>query len=99
VTSYCPWHNLRPFTLLLAFEYFLCWLKNQGVDSLYCSVRLLVIYRCERDIRSDLLTEILEHGTVRILDIGDGYLLRDFVAIDDVLPEKYLVGGRGYIGY
>jgi hypothetical protein len=58
-----------------------------------------VIYRCERDLRSDLLTEILEHSTVRILDIGDGYLLRDFVAIYDVLPEKYLDGGRGYIGY
>jgi hypothetical protein len=45
------------------------------------------------------MTEILEHGTIKIFDIVDGYLPRDSVAIDDVLPEKFLNSGRGYIGY
>jgi hypothetical protein len=45
------------------------------------------------------MTEILKHGTVKILGIVDGYLLRDFVMTDDVLLEKFLDSGRGYIGY
>jgi hypothetical protein len=43
--------------------------------------------------------EILEHGTVKIFSIIDDDLLRDSVATDDVLPEKFLDCGRGYIGY
>jgi hypothetical protein len=45
------------------------------------------------------MTEILEHGIIEILGIVDGYLLRDSVMTDDVLPEKFLDGGGGYIGY
>jgi hypothetical protein len=45
------------------------------------------------------MIEILEHGTIKILGIVDGYLLRDSITTDDVLPEKFLDGGGGYIGY
>jgi hypothetical protein len=45
------------------------------------------------------MIEILEHGTIKILGIVDGYLLRDSVTTDDVLTEKILDGGGGYIGY
>jgi hypothetical protein len=99
MTPYYPWHDLRPFALVLAFEYFLDCLKNHGVVSLHCPVGLRVIYGCEGDLRPDLMTEILEHHTVKILGIVDGYLLRGFVTTDDVLPEKFLDSGRGYIGY
>jgi hypothetical protein len=58
-----------------------------------------VIYRSEGDIHPNLMTEILEHGTIEILGIIDGYLLRDSVTIGDVLPEKFLNSGRGYIDY
>jgi hypothetical protein len=99
VTPYCPWHDLHPFALLLAFEYFLDCLKNQGVGLLHCPNGLRVIYRCEGDLYPDLMIEILEHGTIKILGIVDGYLLRDSVMTDDVLTEKILDGGGGYIGY
>jgi hypothetical protein len=99
VTTHCPWHDLRPFALLLAFEYFLDSLKNQGVGSLHCPVGLRVIYRCEGDLHPDLMIEILEHGTIKLLDIDDGYLLRDSITTDDVLLEKFLDSGEGYIGY
>jgi hypothetical protein len=49
-----------------------------------------VVYRCEGDHHPDLVTEILEHGTIKILDIIDGDLLRNSVMIDDVLPKKIL---------
>jgi hypothetical protein len=45
------------------------------------------------------MTEILEHGTIKILGIVNSYLLRDSVTTDDVLLEKFLDSGRGYIGY
>jgi hypothetical protein len=38
------------------------------------------------------MTEILEHDTIEILGVVDGYLLR-FVTTDDVLPEKFLNSG------
>jgi hypothetical protein len=99
VSQYCPCHDLYPFTLLHAFEYFLDYLKNQGVSSLNCSVGLRVVYRCEGDLRLDLVTEILEHGTIKVLGIIDGDLLRNSIATDDVLPEKFLDCGGGYIGH
>jgi hypothetical protein len=58
-----------------------------------------VIYRCEGDLRPDLMTEILEHDTIEILDIVDGDLLRNSVTLDDVLSEKFLDGGGGYSCY
>jgi hypothetical protein len=45
------------------------------------------------------VTEILEHGTIEILGIVDGDLLRNSVATDDVLTEKFLDCGGGYIGH
>jgi hypothetical protein len=47
----------------------------------------------------DLMIEILEHGTIEILGIVDGDLLRNSVTTDDVLPKKFLEGGRCYICY
>jgi hypothetical protein len=99
VTPYCPLHDLHPFALLLTFEYFFDCLKNQGVVSLHCTVGLWVIYRCEGDLHPDLVTEILKHGTIKILGIVNYYLLRDSVTTDDSLLEKFLDGGGGYIGY
>jgi hypothetical protein len=99
VTPYYPWHDLYPFAFLLAFEYFLDCLKNQGIGSLHCPVGLRVIYRCKGDLHPNLVIEILKHGTIKILGIVDSYLPRDSVMIDDVLPEKFLDGGGGYIGY
>jgi hypothetical protein len=58
-----------------------------------------VIYRCEGDLHPDLMTEILEYGTIKIFDVVDGYLPRDSVATDDVLLEKFLNSDRGYIDY
>jgi hypothetical protein len=45
------------------------------------------------------MIEIIEHGTVKILGIVDGDLLRNSVTTDDVLPEKFLDSGGGYVGY
>jgi hypothetical protein len=45
------------------------------------------------------MTGILEHVTIKIVGIVNGYMMRDSVMIDDVLPEKILDGGRGYVGY
>jgi hypothetical protein len=53
----------------------------------------------EGDLRPDLMAEILEHGTLKILGIDIGDLLRNFIATDDVLLEKSLDGGGGYVGY
>jgi hypothetical protein len=78
---------------------FLDCLKSQDISSLNCSVGLRVVYRCEGDFRPYLVTEILEHGTIKILGIVDGDLLRNSVTTDDVLPEKFLDCGGGYIGY
>jgi hypothetical protein len=58
-----------------------------------------VIYRCKGDIHPDLMIEILEHGTIVVLGIIDGDLLRNSVATNDILPEKFLDGGEGYVGY
>jgi uncharacterized FAD-dependent dehydrogenase len=45
------------------------------------------------------MIEILEHSTIKILGIIDSDLLRNSVTTDDVLLEKNLDGGRGYICY
>jgi hypothetical protein len=58
-----------------------------------------VIYRCKGDLRPDLMSKILEHGTIEILGIVDGDFLRNSVMTDGVMPEKFLDGGRGYICY
>jgi hypothetical protein len=58
-----------------------------------------VIYRWKGDLHSDLMTKILEHGTIKIHAIVHSDMLRDSVATYDVLPENFLDGGTGYIGY
>jgi hypothetical protein len=45
------------------------------------------------------MTEILEHSTIKILDIVNGDLLRNSIPIDDILLEKFLDDGRGYVCY
>jgi hypothetical protein len=44
------------------------------------------------------MAEILEHGTIKILGVVNYDLLWNSVATDDVLPEEFLNGGRGYVG-
>jgi hypothetical protein len=58
-----------------------------------------VVYRCEGDLCPNPVTETLEHGTIKLLGIIDGDLLRNSVMTDDVLLEKILDSGGGYIGY
>jgi hypothetical protein len=70
VILYCPLHDLRQFALLYAIKYFLDFLKNQGINSFNHSVGLRVVHRYEEDLRPDLVTEILEHGTINVLDIS-----------------------------
>jgi hypothetical protein len=98
VAPYCPRHDFRPFALLFTFEYFLDCLKNQGVGSLNCSVRLRVVYRCKGDLRPNLMADILKHGTIKVLGVVDSDLLWHSIATDYVLPEEFLVGGGGYVG-
>jgi hypothetical protein len=45
------------------------------------------------------VSEILEHGTIKILSVVDGDLLRDSIATDDVLTKKFLDCSGGYVGY
>jgi hypothetical protein len=58
-----------------------------------------VIHRCKGDLRSDLVTEIFEHCAIKILGVIDRNLLRNFIAIDDVLLEIFLDGCGAYISY
>jgi hypothetical protein len=57
-----------------------------------------VVYGCEGDLRPNPMAEILEHGTIKILGVVNYDLLWNSVATDDVLPEEFLNGGRGYVG-
>jgi hypothetical protein len=97
VTPYCPGHDLCPFILLLAFEYFLDCFEDQGVDSLNCHVGLWVVYRCKGDLCPNLMAEILEHGAIKVLGIINVDLLGISIEIDDVLPEEFLDGGGGCV--
>jgi hypothetical protein len=58
-----------------------------------------VIFRCKGDLGPDLMTEIFEHSTIEIHGIVNGDLLRNSVMTDDVLLEKFMDGGGGYICY
>jgi hypothetical protein len=99
VTPYYPGHDLHPFALLFAFEYFLDCLKNQGVGSLNYSIGLLVVYRSDGDLCPDLVIEILEHDTIEIHSIVNSDLLSNSVATYVVLPEEFLDDGRCYVSY
>jgi hypothetical protein len=48
-----------------------------------------VIYRCERDLHSNLLAEIFEHCVIEILRIVDCNVSGNVVTIDNVLPEEF----------
>jgi hypothetical protein len=58
-----------------------------------------VIYRCEGDPRPNLVIEILEHYTIKVLGVIDCNLLRNPVTADDVLLEKFLDGCVAYISH
>jgi hypothetical protein len=58
-----------------------------------------VLYICEGDLHPDLVRKILEHGTIEIPGIVYRDLLRNSIATDDALPEEFLDGGGGYVGY
>jgi hypothetical protein len=45
------------------------------------------------------MTEILEHGTIKILGVVDGDLLRNSITTGDALLEKFLDAGGGYVCY
>jgi hypothetical protein len=48
-----------------------------------------VVHICEGDLHSDLMAEILKHGTIKVLGVIHRDLLRNSVATDDVLPENF----------
>jgi hypothetical protein len=56
-----------------------------------------VIYRCEGNLRSNLLVEILEHWTVKIFGIVNCDVSRDAIARDDILPKEVFDGCRAYV--
>jgi hypothetical protein len=97
VVPYCPWHDLRLFTFLFTLEYFLDCFKYQGIDPFYCTIRLWVVYRCECDLRFDLLTEILEHCTIKVLCVIDRNVVGNAIVTDDILLEELFDCCRAYI--
>jgi hypothetical protein len=87
VAPHIPKHDFSPFTLLFTFEYFLDGLKNQVIGLLDCSIRPRVVYGCNGDLHPNLMVEILEHGTIKILGVVDRDMLWNSIGLDDVLPE------------
>jgi hypothetical protein len=57
-----------------------------------------MVYECEGDIWPNLMAEIPEHGTVKILGVVDHDLLWDSIVTNDVLPEEFFDGSRDYVG-
>jgi hypothetical protein len=98
VAPHGPRHDFYPFTLLFTFEYFLDGLKDQAIGPLNCSIGLRVVYRCDGDLHPNLMAEILEHGTVKIIGVVNRDLLWNSISTDDVLPKEFLNGGGGYVG-
>jgi hypothetical protein len=48
-----------------------------------------VVYRCERDLRPNLLAEIFEHCVIEILHIVDYNVSGNAIAADNVLLEEF----------
>jgi hypothetical protein len=44
------------------------------------------------------VTEILEHATINVLSIVNGYLLQNSIIADDVFPEFFLYSFQGHCG-
>jgi hypothetical protein len=58
---------------------------------------LRVVYRCECDLRSDLLIEILEHCTIEVICVVDCNVPGTAVAIVDILPEELFACFGAYV--
>jgi hypothetical protein len=56
-----------------------------------------VVYRCECDLHSNLLIEIPEHCTIKVLYVIDSNVSRNTVATDDILPEDHFDCRRAYV--
>jgi hypothetical protein len=56
-----------------------------------------VVYRCECNLHSDLVVEILEHIIVKLFCVVDYDVLWDTVMTDDVLTEEFLDACRAYV--
>jgi hypothetical protein len=46
---------------------------------------------CQGGLHSDLMAEIVEHVVVELLGVVDYDVSRDVIAIDDILPEIFLM--------
>jgi hypothetical protein len=45
-----------------------------------------------------LMTEILEHATIKVLSVVNYDLLWNSIVTNDILLEEFLDGSRGYVG-
>jgi hypothetical protein len=97
MAPYCSWHDLRPFVFPLALKYFLYCLEYHGVGPLHSSVGLRVVYKLKCDLRSHLLTKVLEHYTIKVLCIVDCDVPRNTIAANDILPEELFDGCGAYV--
>jgi hypothetical protein len=57
-----------------------------------------MVCRCEGNLHSDLVVEILEHAAVKVLSVVNYYLLRNSIVTNDVFLEEFFDGRRGYVG-
>jgi hypothetical protein len=57
-----------------------------------------MVYGRKGDLHPDLVTEILEHATIKVLSVVNCYLLWNSIAANDVLPQEFLNGYEGYVG-
>jgi hypothetical protein len=56
-----------------------------------------MVYGCKGDLHSNLVIEILEHYTIKILVIVDCDVPMNAIAIDDILPEEFFDGCGSYV--
>jgi hypothetical protein len=57
-----------------------------------------MLYRCEGNLCANLVVKIIEHVTVKVFGVVNCDLLQDYIAIDNILPEKLFDGCGGYVG-
>jgi hypothetical protein len=57
-----------------------------------------MLYICEGNLRTNLVTKIPEHVTVKVFGIVNCDLLWDSVTTNNVLLEKKFNGHGGYVG-
>jgi hypothetical protein len=97
VTSYYPWLELGPFAFFLTFEDLLDCLEYERVGPFHCPVGLRLVYRGEGNLRSDLLTKILEHCTVKILGIVNCDMSGNTIETNDILPKELFDDCGAYV--